>query len=169
MQPCAVIFNMPVHLSGPQDGRTFVHVTNWAHGRTTLRSVTLLTGPCTALFDDARAAGEDLTTALAWDNSTDYGSNLAAVALVSGGSGSSTGCNAFTATNKTLVPLLLDQGTFSSREQVLVLLQSNASIGSQNRTQSGHIDLGRPVALAGLWSVPTGIDFMMIPNTLVSL
>lgn len=106
---------------------------------------------------------------MAWDSSTEFGSNLAAIALVGGGSGSGTGCNVFTATNKTLVPLLLDQGILSSREQVLVLLQSNASLGSQNRTQSGHIELGRPVALAGLWSVPTGIDFMMVPNTLVSL
>lgn len=154
---------------GPQDGRTFVHVTQWASGSTTLQSVTLMTGPYAALFDERRAAGGDLTTALAYDNSTGIGGPQLAVALASGGSSSGTSCNVHTADDQSLVPLLLGQGRVSSRESLLLLLQTNVSIGGARHAALGRIKLGRPVIMAGLWSVPTGVDFLMTPNTLVRL
>jgi len=70
-----------------------------------------------------------------------------------------------TAANTTLVSVLLGEGTSSSTEQLLVLLQGNASLGHQ---VSQPIRLGRPLVLAGFWSVPTGIDFEMKVNHLVS-
>lgn len=130
-----------------------------------------MTGPCATQFDHSLAAGQDPTQALAWDNTT-HGASGSSLALASTNGGSSstttTGCNVFTADNRTLVPLLLDQGLLSSRDMLLVLLQSNISLGHQEHMPAGHIKLGRPVALAGLFTIPTGIDFEMRPNQLVS-
>lgn len=149
-----------------QDERTFLHITSWASGSTTLQSVTLMTGPCAALFSEARAKGSNLSSALAPESSL-AGGNQVAVDLVSGGSRSGSGCNVYTADNQTVLPLLLDQGALVSREALLVLLQGNVSIAGVQLTPSGRIKLGRPVVLAGLRSVLTGVDFRMTPNILV--
>jgi hypothetical protein len=149
-----------------QDERTFLHITSWASGSTTLQSVTLMTGPCAALFPEARAEGSNLSSALAPESSP-AGGNQVAVDLVSGGSRSGSGCNVYTADNQTVLPLLLDQGALVSREALLVLLQGNVSIAGVQQTPSGRIKLGRPVVLAGLRSVLTGVDFRMTPNILV--
>lgn len=88
--------------------------------------------------------------------------------MVSGGRENGNGCNVYTVDNETLVPLLLDQGTLLSRESLLLLVQANVSIGGARDARLGRIKLARPVIWAGLWSVPTGVDFLMTPNTLVS-
>lgn len=151
-----------------QDGHSYVHVTSWSYGGTTLQSVTLMTGPCATRFDQAATAGRNLTQALAWNQRTSGGSSSSspAVALDSGDS-TTNGCNVMAADNSTVVSLLRDQGAISSREMLLVLLQANATIGRLSNVPAGRIKLGRPVALAGLWSVMTGIDLEMRVNQLV--
>jgi hypothetical protein len=99
---------------------------------------------------------------LAWDYST-AGSNHTAAAL---NSSRSNGCNVVTVANSTVVPALLGAGTVRSSEQLLVLLQGNVSLGQQ---VPGAIEFRRPVALAGLWAVLTGVDLEMRVNQLVRI
>ena len=151
-----------------------MHVISWSDGSSVLHSVTVLTGPCITLFDDAFAARTDPTQALAWRNSTAGSAvNSTSVITLAGGvssSSSSSGrCNVFTSGNSTLLRLLLDQGALSSREQLLVLVQDNVTLHEHKLLgPGGRIRLGRPVALAGFYTVPTGIDFHMEANLLVS-
>jgi hypothetical protein len=145
-----------------QDGRSFIHITNSTIGSTNAYSVTLLTGACEAQFTQAVAAGRDVTSALAWEYST-AGSNHTAAAL---NSSRSTGCNAVTVANSTVIPALQGAGTVRNSDQLLVLLQGNISLGQQ---VPGSIVFRRPVALVGLWSVLTGVDLEMRVNHLVSI
>lgn len=109
----------------PQDGRTFIHITNWTLGRTELQSVTLLSGPCSKQFVAAAAAKRDLPSTLSWDASITGSNTSAGAALLA----SCSGCNVYTVDNSDVVPALLGAGTVPSSEQLLLLLQSNASLG----------------------------------------
>jgi hypothetical protein len=126
-------------LASCQDNTTFLHVTSWTSSRTTLQSVTITAGACTA--------------PQAWPQGVTGGSKAAAAAA------SVAPCGVFAASNTTLVPLLTEQGGVSSSRPLLVLLQHNATLASSVR-------LNRPVAVAGLVSVVTSIDFGMRVNQL---
>jgi hypothetical protein len=134
---CAVLGPSAWLLALLQDNSTFLHVTSWSSGRTTLQSVTIMAGACTE--------PQSL-------ESRSKSSETAAAAAVAP-------CGVFTASNASLVPLLAQQGGVSSPRQLLVLLQQNASLTSS-------VQLQRPVALAGLVSAVTSIDFGMCVNQL---
>lgn len=72
-------------------------------------------------------------------------------------SGSAAACGVFIADNTTLVPLLTAQGGVASRRMLLVLLQDNTTL-------INRVTLRRPVAMVGLASVVTSIDFQMVVN-----
>lgn len=118
-----------------QDNATFVHVTSWSGSRTTLQSVTIMAGACSAPQALPRNASSKAASAAA------------------------ARCGVFIASNASLLPLLAEQGGVSSGQPLLVLLQQNASLTSSVRLQ-------RPVALAGLVSALTSVDFGMRVNQL---
>ncbi|WIA15154.1 hypothetical protein OEZ85_001840 [Tetradesmus obliquus] len=126
------------------DGRSFLHIPEYADKSTTLRSVTLISGPC-----GAEAADIFLQPS----------ASAAAVPAAPPG-----GCNVRTVSNATLVPTLLrDAGVFTD-QPLIVFIIANVSLGQG--LHAGSIDIRRPTLMTGLWSVPTSVDLGMVVNQL---
>lgn len=123
-----------------QDGSSFLQIPEWTDGTTVLRSVTLLGGTCSSQ------------------------NNAAAFLQPAGGPAASSvsgnGCNVRTVYNSTLVSTLKADGSVFTKQLLLVLLVSNATLGYG--LQPWAIDIERPVMVAGLFGVPTSVDFGMV-------
>jgi hypothetical protein len=133
-----------LRVCGLQDGRSFLHIPEYSDNTTTLRSVTLISGPC-----EAEAADTFLQPA-------------ASAALVPAAPPG--GCNVRSVNNATLVPTLLLDAAVSTDQPLLVFIIANVTLGQGLR--AGAIDIRRPTLMTGLWSVPTSVDLGMVVNQL---
>jgi hypothetical protein len=127
-----------------QDGSSFLHIPEYTDKSLTLRSVTLISGSCKAEAADVflqPAATPDFVPAAPPG-----------------------GCNVRTVNNASLIPTLLLDAAVSTDQPLLVLITANVSLGQGLR--AGAIDIRRPTAMTGLWSVPTSVDLGMVVNQL---
>lgn len=122
-----------------------MHIPEWEDAATLLRSVSLVSGPCTPEQAAAYLASAE---------------SAAAAAAAAG----SNGCNVHTVDDATLVPTLLEDAAVATPDPLLVLIVSNVSLGQGLR--AGAINILRPTLMVGLWTVPTSVDLGMVVNQL---
>lgn len=127
-----------------QDGRSFLHIPEYTDRLTTLRSVTLISGPC-----EAAAADTFLRPA----------ASAAMVPAALPG-----GCNVCSVDQATLLPTLLRDAAAPTDQPLLVLIIANVTLGQGLR--AGTVDIRRPTLMTGLWSEPTSVDLGMVVNQL---
>lgn len=124
-----------------QDGRSFLHIAAWEARKSSVHSVTLISGPCLERNPAAYAQ---------------FGRALAAAGQ--------DGCNVRAVDNTTLVPTLISQASLPTPQSLLVLITTNVSLGFG--LKAGAIPINRPVVMVGLYSVPTSVDLYMQVNQL---
>jgi hypothetical protein len=122
-----------------QDGTSFLNIPHWSDGNTELYSVSILTGPCII-------PQQQLIRPIA--------GVLVNMSFVPG-------CNVRSATNNTLIPILMRDATINTTQPLLIRLASNVTLGVNIKRP---IVIARPVLILGASSSLVSVDLGMAVN-----
>lgn len=70
------------------------------------------------------------------------------------------------ATNRTLVPVLLQSAAVVTPQPLVVYITTNVTLGANPQLPANGLAINRPVVFVGLQSLLTSMDFQMVVNQL---